>query len=258
MLPYEKESVAAINSGVFAEAASFGRPVVTPSGSWMSQQIDEGRATGAVYDEPTPESIAAALSEALQSLPRLASEAGERAARMSGENSCQRALELMLSLAAKPVDMKPRYGLGEEIDFSDPYDSRCFMRDGWSFAEPWGTWTNGDQAVLSLCIDAEPPEPLTLHARVKPFLATGRNRVTVRVFASGREIAVWVFDTDAPKRAWRKAKIPQRKASERNDPLEITFAIDIPQSPQELGVNEDPRRLGLGFLRLRISAQDGR
>ena len=40
------------------------------------------------------------------------------------------------------------YQLGEEVDFSDAFNSHCFLRDGWGEIEDWGVWTTGRYAEL--------------------------------------------------------------------------------------------------------------
>ncbi len=256
VLPYDKECGPAFNSGVLTEAASFGRPVVAPSESWMSQQFEEGNAAGAVYDDPTSGSIAAALIEAIQSLPQLSAAARKLAPHIAKTNSCYRALKLMLALAREKPDMMPRYGIGEEIDFSDPYDSRCFMRKGWSITEPSGAWTDGDLAELHLYPEGELGKPLTLSAIVHAYLRENHERLSVRVSCCGEDIAEWVFERGTPIKKRHKADIPSHLNSGDGRVLSISFAIDAPKSPFELGHSSDQRRLGLLFESLKLSLKE--
>jgi glycosyltransferase involved in cell wall biosynthesis len=130
-------------SGVFSEAASLGKPLVVPAGTWMADEIAAGRAVGTIFEESTAESVAASVVEALQRLDTLTAAAEQIAPAMREENSCQRVLERMLELDRQSPDMEPRYRLGEDIDFNDAYDSCLFMGAGWSHTEDCGAWTSG-------------------------------------------------------------------------------------------------------------------
>ena len=55
------------------------------------------------------------LSEALHNLEKLRPAAEELAPAVRAEHSAKRVLESMLALAQKSLDVKPRYGFGEEI-----------------------------------------------------------------------------------------------------------------------------------------------
>ncbi len=70
VIPYRKRA-----SGVFAEAVAFGKLVVVTRGTWMSEQIEAGRAAGTIFDDLDPDSIAEAIGRCvadLESLRRLA------------------------------------------------------------------------------------------------------------------------------------------------------------------------------------------
>jgi glycosyltransferase involved in cell wall biosynthesis len=87
-----------LTSGVFLEAASFGKPVVVPSGTWMSRQIATGCGVGTIFEEPSPNSVAAALLQALSDADNLSAAACAVAPRVRAENSSQRYIEKMMKL----------------------------------------------------------------------------------------------------------------------------------------------------------------
>ncbi|ODU57569.1 MAG: hypothetical protein ABS99_04810 [Acetobacteraceae bacterium SCN 69-10] len=76
LLPYEPESYAARTSGIFAEAAACGVPVVAPAETWMADQIEAGHAAGATFAAFTPASVLQALAAAEARHPALAAAAG--------------------------------------------------------------------------------------------------------------------------------------------------------------------------------------
>ncbi len=256
-LAYRPEAYTMQASGVFVEAVTLGKPIVVPGGTWMAQEIEAGRGAGTIYAEPTPTSIAEAISLALDNLPALTSQAKPLASRRREESSARNVLERMFALADENPDMAPRYLLGEEIDFSNAYDSRCFMRGGWSSTEARAAWTLGPKAILEIVTDDNPGEPLTLSALVIPFLHPEHPKLTVAVSVNGQAVTQWAFDLNEPGAAgemWCSASIPA-EARGKDGRLIISFAVDSPASPLKLGLpGEDDRQLGLGFFKLLITA----
>jgi hypothetical protein len=256
LLAFERRFYKKMTSGVFVEAVSFGMPVVAPNGTWMAQQIAAGSGIGATFDESEPNSVSTALLLVLRNADRLGASARAIAAGMRAENSCERYLETIIALAQAKPSMELHYEIGEEIDFSDPADSRCFMRGGWGETEDWGVWTIGRQAELALRLESKLDRPLVLSALVQPFLTPTHRNLTVRISAARREIAQWTFDVDATGGAapqWRQASLPARSHSKHSGPLKLCFTVDTPASPLSLGLSADPRSLGLGLLKLSLT-----
>lgn len=161
----------------------------------------------------------------------------------------------MMMLIRKLPDTEPRYQIGEEIDFSDPLDSRCFMREGWGDTENWGVWTVWPLAKLTLRLGSETDQSLVLKAFVHPFLTQTHRHISICVSTAEREIAHWSFSFDASRAAeprWCEASIPARGDKYRSRALEITFTIDSPTSPLAEGISKDARTLGLGLLKLSL------
>lgn len=257
LLPYEPQAYAILTSGVFVEAASFGRPVVVPGGTWMARQIIEGRGAGTIFEEPDAKTVVAALLEALRNSERLGALARSLAADMRNRNSCRQYIEKILLLNGQKPDMEPRYEIGEEINFSDSFDSRCFMRDGWGETETWGVWTIGRTAEVILHLPTEIEGGLVLKAFVHPFLGPTHRQLVVHISADGEEIAQWIFGADAlgaDEAEWREATIPVHRRDNRRSSLTLLFTIDSPSSPLAEGISNDARALGLGLRKLSLHA----
>ena len=257
LLAYEPQAYAIMTSGVFVEAASFGKPVVVPGGTWMARQIIEGRGAGAIFEEPDAQTVVAALLEALRSSERLGAIARSLAPQVRNRNSCREDVEIILRLNGRKPDMEPRYEIGEEINFSDPFDSRCFMGDGWGETETWGVWTIGRTAEVILHLSTEIEGRLVLKAFVQPFLGPTPRQLVIHISADGQEFARWSFGTDAlganePK--WREATLPAYRRDNRRSPLTLLFTNDAPSSPLAEGISNDPRALGLGLRKLSLHA----
>jgi glycosyltransferase involved in cell wall biosynthesis len=254
LLPYEAKPYETLCSGVFVEALSCGKPVVVPGGTLMAQELASGRAAGTIFDHATLESVATALQQALEACDDLTVAAAALRARVRADNSSARYLQRMLALIEQKPDMSPRYHVGDDIDFGDVADSRCFMRDGWGLPEDWGVWTVAHRARLSLHVTET--RDLVLRALVQPLLTALYPKLVVSVFAAQREVARWIFDAatpDAGSRHWREAHIHGDDIRSAGAVLDITFAIDAPRSPLSEGLADDARTLGLALYRLSLT-----
>ena len=254
LLPYEAKPYETLSSGVFVEALSCGKPVVVPGQTLMAQELAAGCAAGTIFEHATIESVVTALQHALRRSEDLAAAAAALSSSVRFENSSKRYVERMIALIRQSPDMEPRYQAGEDIDFSDAADSRCFMRDGWGETENWGVWTVAHRARLSLRVTER--RDLALRTLVQPLLTAQYPKLVVAVFAAEREVARWVFDADtleAGSPQWREAPIQCSDIGRADDALDISFAIDAPHSPLSEGLSDDARTLGLGLYRLSLS-----
>lgn len=255
LLAYQAHVYALGTSGVFAEGVALGKVMVVPGNTWMAGEIAAGRAAGATFDRPTPESIADAFSLVRNDMTSLAVAARQRASTWRHENSCRRNLEIMRELAPGVAHMEPLYQIGAEIDFSDYFDCRDFMGAGWGPVEPWGVWTIGSRAELVLRLEASVREPLHLRACVLPFLRPAHRALTVRVSINGEQVSVWTFQLGESTEAdseWREVPLDVAGAWNNTGELRIAFEIDAPMSPCALGLSQDRRLLGLGLRRLTL------
>ena len=254
LLPYEAKPYETLRSGVFVEALGSGKPVVVPAGTLMAEQVTAGRAAGTIFEHATADSIVIAVRQALARSEDLAAAAAALSSQVRLENSSTRYVERMMDLIRQTPDMEPRYQIGDDIDFSDVADSRCFMRDGWGETESWGVWTVAHRASLSFRVTQR--RDLVLRVLVQPFLTQRYPKLVVAVLAGQREVARWEFDADAPEARspqWRDAPIGRGDIRAAGDALEISFEIDEPHSPLSQGLADDARTLGLQVYNLSLS-----
>ncbi len=254
-LAYEAQPYKALTSGTFTEAASLGKPVIVPQATWMAEKIAEGYGVGVTFSDSTVRTVTDALLSAVRGSDQLGAAARAIAPRLSIETGCRRFIEGMIELAGTTPDMEPRYQIGDEIDFGNALDSRCFMRNGWGATEPWGVWTVERRAELELRIHAKPGDRLVLNALAHAFLGKQRDPVRVRVSAAGQQIAEWVFEAgrlNQPR--WLTASLPSQTKESSDGILRVTLEIDMPRSPLSERMSADPRTLGLGLSRLSLTA----
>jgi glycosyltransferase involved in cell wall biosynthesis len=103
LLPYQPHRYAARGSGIYAEAAACGVPMVVPRPTWMSRQIELGRTAGTSFDAFTVESIVDALSAAVDALPTLTEQAQARQASWHAEENGAEAIRTIMREAAGAV-----------------------------------------------------------------------------------------------------------------------------------------------------------
>ncbi len=260
VLPYRESIYRMVNSGVFCEAAAFGKPTVVPSETWMSEQIESGHAVGLTFGEPTVAAIIEAVEETLRRREQLSTAARERAPLFREEHSCARNLELMLSLAAWAPDMDVDYMTGEPIDFTTALLSRHYLTKGWSFTEEGvGVWTLGDTAELRLRMDVPPGRQLSASVSGNPFIARKHPKTSIAVSVNGVPIDEWTFSVRDErvlpfrerKPAVRHTTIPDGVVNDAE--VRIVFQVRNPVSPRELGISDDARQLGFMLKTLTIS-----
>lgn len=255
-LAYEAQPYKALTSGVFTEAASLGKPVVVPQGTWMTEKIAEGFGVGVSFGDTTTRTVAGALLEAMRNSDQLGAAARAIAPRLSEETGCRRFIENMIALSKTTPDMEARYQIGDEIDFSDALDSRGFMRAGWGDTEPWGVWTVDRHAELELPVHLKTGDRLVLNVFANAFLGKRNEPVRVRISAAGQHIAEWIFEAAKFRRRqpqWLTATLPPTTSDAPARFLKISFEVDTPKSPLSEGLSIDPRTLGLGLHKLSLN-----
>ena len=138
---------------------------------------------------------------------------------------------------------------GETVEFGLGGTAGPYMLGGWSQPEPWGTWTDGDRAVLRLPLTQVPRGPVEIVMEADGFIRPDHPELRVSVLCDQTVVAEWVVATTDP--ATYAASIPERLTADKGA-LTLTLAIDNAKSPRDLGESTDVRRLGLGVRRLRL------
>lgn len=88
LLPYKVADYCDRSSGLMMEAAALGKSVVVPRGTWLSQQIESGRAVGTTFQHQNPAQIAQAVIEAVEQLPVSSLQASQCADYWWEQQSC--------------------------------------------------------------------------------------------------------------------------------------------------------------------------
>jgi len=147
------------------------------------------------------------------------------------------------------------YEPGLEIDFSKTGNGRKYLVNGWSSAESWGTWSNGEEARLAFRLTSIPHDPLRLELNLRGFVTKARPRQRVVVEVNGVAVDTWEMEHPGgtEKRNIRIPKLPK----DENQMIEIRFQLPDAVSPAELKISPDPRELAIGVFSGRITYSQG-
>ncbi|MGD9707687.1 MAG: hypothetical protein AB7V07_08520 [Candidatus Delongbacteria bacterium] len=143
------------------------------------------------------------------------------------------------------------YQLGTSVIFAKNGNITDYIPDsklsGWSKPESTHTWTNGNEAVLSVNVSDSKDKNLRLRLKASPFLGGKLKQQEVGVHVNDTKVAHW----SVAKNDWYEAVIPADV--NKDGKLMIKFTISDPTSPKEIGMSKDPRKLGIDVKEMVIT-----
>jgi hypothetical protein len=144
------------------------------------------------------------------------------------------------------IRIQPGYRRIELEKLSAPLPNGMLIGvDGLSGVEAWGRWSMANRVTLHF--NSALPKSLALTINARAFGPNVGQNFTLRVGASQRTFRLPAWDQDVYIRL-------------QTNGTEKTMMIDVPHpvSPQELGLGDDGRRLGLGLISVEIGSADER
>ena len=120
---------------------------------------------------------------------------------------------------------------------------------GLSAKESFGRWSDSETVqfrlkFLSLNRDSK---YITLKFKGNPFINNKHKNLKIDVFANNNLLSVWDFGISKPLPE-TTVTIPTAEILENSNILELRFEINTPESPKQLGLSQDSRKLGFGFI----------
>jgi len=118
---------------------------------------------------------------------------------------------------------------------------------GWSFRETWGRWTDGPATQMSFKVE-EQCDLKALKFKLNAFVTSKNPEQTANVFINEESVGRIKIElsTQFPKEY--VFEIPDVN----NNNFTVRFEIDQPTSPESIGISEDARSLGLGFISMEL------
>ena len=141
---------------------------------------------------------------------------------------------------------------------NDSFVKHAFLMEGWSVPEPWGQWSDGDSASVLLNIATPPHGDLELLVNGHAFLVPEKHpEQHVDIFLNDRKIGQWDYALPGDAEpSVKSVTIPRDSwidSMEKMKPwLLLTFRFKKPQSPADLGMSMDSRRISLGLTSLSL------
>lgn len=124
------------------------------------------------------------------------------------------------------------------------------MTHGWSTPESWGTWSEGRQAQIVLRIT---PEARSVVIDAMAFILPQHPAQRVVVSLNGEQ----VLSARLTQAQGNHLQIPISAAIRQRLAVDdqVTIELQLPDaiSPQQLGLNDDARVMGLGLQRLLVN-----
>lgn len=143
--------------------------------------------------------------------------------------------------------------VGKRILFGSDEEGIHYLDSGWSIPEPWGVWSDGSKARLSLVVEKAAARNLRLEIEAGALVSPSHPKQDVEiringvlattvslVRASGNHIEVPV-----PASVW--------EALEEHGELYLQFKFADAVSPKDIGMNRDTRPLALGLIAITVT-----
>ena len=156
----------------------------------------------------------------------------------------------LLEEVRKALPEVPPYGLGQPLSFGRNMNGVRFLAYGFSSPEGNSVWTAHPKAGLRLAL---PPvsRPLLLTLRAAAFAPPQLGaQQFVDVLFNGRAVTRWTLTGRPGITAYEARIAPSLVPSSGASELEFRFSDR--KSPQELAMNDDYRRLGLGLVEMSL------
>lgn len=139
---------------------------------------------------------------------------------------------------------------GSTLDFTINGLGWLHTTSGFSNPEPWGTWTVGPMATMSLCIrtDTSFKNKVRMRYKVGAFVPEARPSLLVTISIDNKEISTWSFSKNEGI-SERLLDLPLD--SFQNNCAKLVFSMSDVASPASLGMSGDPRNLGVSFIQMK-------
>ncbi len=145
------------------------------------------------------------------------------------------------------------YTLGDNVDFSGAGTGSQMLNSGWSSPEKWGVWSNSKKSELSFSLqpDTELNNESTYQLNIKTiaYVNKEKNNLSGTISLNGKPLGPFQFLHPERKKTLVYS-IPPGVLQKSNNAVTITF--NQLKSPDNLGLSNDTRLLGLGLKSMLI------
>lgn len=144
----------------------------------------------------------------------------------------------------------------EEIPFNTAIlfsDANMKVRSsGLSVTEPWGRWSNGKGVYLFFKVNTS--QKIKVNFDIKMPLPLDEYPQEVAVFAN--DVFLEKINFDANQQEPKMSFVIPSSVIPQTGVVRLRFEIKNPRSLKELGLSEDTRELGIGFVQMIVTSED--
>ena len=154
------------------------------------------------------------------------------------------------------VELDRSVQVGETIVLSEASEAERVLGDGWAAPEATGVWTVEENARIAFRVADPRPVGVDVVLDVVPFLTSKHPRLAVDVWLRGEKLATRVFRDGEPAHPLRVRL--QAAMLDQDGHATLELRMHEPARPLDVGVSEDPRRLGVYLESLTIAEPGAR
>jgi hypothetical protein len=161
-------------------------------------------------------------------------------------------LGVMIHSVAFHDTQRAGYRIDTAADVTSSGQGAFYMNSGWTVPDKYGAWTLGPRAELTMYLETVPTDPLVATVTISDAaVGDGFPHLDVDVLFNGQPVDRWRL---GPSRTTDERRVVVTAESLiRQRPLHISFVVQRPRSPEELGWSEDQRPLGFRLTQLRMT-----
>jgi hypothetical protein len=149
--------------------------------------------------------------------------------------------------------MAAGYRIGDVVDFSTSGNSQIYSSEGWSYPEDWGRWSMNKEARLVMRISEYTGRQLMLELTYGALVHKDWPCQKVVISGNGRTIGsqdICLESNGGVPKPYLYT-LPEKLLAPEGE-LDVRISTPNSVSPRQLGINDDPRVLGIGLKTLRI------
>lgn len=147
-------------------------------------------------------------------------------------------------LPARAVAVPPLMAPGDVLEIARERPNGL-LTEGWSDIEPWGVWSSGHKARLTVVPSAAIE---SVELSLSPLTTPAHPAQRVRVFSGGKR----VYEVTLTQAAKLDIPIPDGAEYDGDKALELVLELPDAAQPSRLGINQDERVLAVGLIALQL------
>jgi hypothetical protein len=158
-----------------------------------------------------------------------------------------------VSVDAMPSSQSSLAMMGDEIVFSSqlPEQKKINLIGGWSILEPWGVWSDGKKAILSIAAK-DLPEHFKIAIAYVGFVAENHKEQFYEMEDSkGDVLAKFNFSVGEGQKI-KEVVINKKQTIDAEGNIVLTIKMLNPLTPVEAGMPSGERLLGMGMSSIKI------